>query len=561
MSAAPATFPNTRTNAPDADQIAADGDPAVKVASFNVLNFFTTLGTADASCVPTRDRDGNGNTVSSGCDQRGAWDAQDLARQRAKIVRAINALDADVVGLMEIENSLALGEAADEATRRSSRHSTPTPGPGHGWPTRRPQTCPPVSQMDVITNAIIYKPAAVVRSGSARALGDLSSGTGTDPADEAFANAREPIAQTFAPVGGGEPFLVVVNHFKSKSSPGPFTGDADTGDGQGASNESRMRQATALADWVSDDPGQRRRRAAARRLQLLRPGGPDAGPLRRADTPTSRTRPSIDEYSYSFAGLSGSLDHVLANDSALERFTGADIWNINAVESVALEYSRFNYHSTSFHSDGPFRSSDHDPVVVGLTEGDPVVLVDTTIGATTRQMTYGRPGSVEVTVGPDSASGDVAVLRDATQIGTATLASGEATVTIAGNALVAGTHELTVRYPGDAAHAPSETDLSLTVVKATSRLRIGNKPNKVFAKKTRATLVVRALATGATPAGTVQVRLGRKLLKAGSLRTGSVRLRLPKFTSVGKKTLKVRYLGSTRIRPVTSTYVVRVKRR
>ncbi len=557
---APATFPNTRTNAPDADQIANTGNPAVKVASFNVLNFFTTLGTADASCVPTRDRDGNGNAVSSGCDQRGAWDAQDLARQRAKIVRAINALDADVVGLMEIENSLALGETADEATGALVAALNADAGAGTWLANPSSADLPPVSQMDVITNAIIYKPDAVVRSGAARALGDLSSGAGTDPADEAFANAREPIAQTFAPVGGGEPFLVVVNHFKSKSSPGPFTGDADTGDGQGASNESRMRQATSLADWVSDIQdnvddvlllGDFNSYAQEDPMQVLY----ESGYTNLADAA------DLDEYSYSFAGLSGSLDHVLANDSALERFTGADIWNINAVESVALEYSRFNYHSTSFHSDGPFRSSDHDPVVVGLTEGDPVVLVDTTIGATTRQMTYGRPGSVEVTVGPDSASGDVAVLRGATQIGTGTLASGEATVTIAGNALVAGTHDLTVRYPGDALHAPSEADLSLTVIKATPRLRIHKRPNKVFSGKTRATLAIAVRATGATPAGTVQVRLGRKLLKAGSLRTGSVRLKLPKFTAVGKKTLKVRYLGSTRIRPVTSTYVVRVKRR
>ena len=62
----------------------------------------------------------------------------------------------------------------------------------------------------------------------------------------------------FTPVGGGEPFLVVVNHFKSKGSAGPWPGDADAGDGQGASNESRVRQATALRDWVADGPGRRR---------------------------------------------------------------------------------------------------------------------------------------------------------------------------------------------------------------------------------------------------------------------------------------------------------------
>jgi 5'-nucleotidase len=73
-----------------------------------------------------------------------------------------------------------------------------------------------------------------------------------------------------------------------------------------------------------------------------------------------------DSWSYSFSGLSGSLDHILVNDAALALATGADHWNINSGESVALEYSRFNYHATDFHQADPYRSSDHDPVVLGL---------------------------------------------------------------------------------------------------------------------------------------------------------------------------------------------------
>ena len=72
--------------------------------------------------------------------------------------------------------------------------------------------------MDVITNAIIYRKAAVERTGPSHALGTLSAD------DQAFGNAREPIAQTFTPVGGGDPFLVVVNHLKSKGSAGPLPG-------------------------------------------------------------------------------------------------------------------------------------------------------------------------------------------------------------------------------------------------------------------------------------------------------------------------------------------------
>ena len=73
----------------------------------------------------------------------------------------------------------------------------------------------------------------------------------------------------------------------------------------------------------------------------------------------------IDTASYSFSGLSGSLDHILLNGGALDRATGGDIWNINSGEAISLEYSRYNYHGTLFHTPDPFRSSDHDPVLVG----------------------------------------------------------------------------------------------------------------------------------------------------------------------------------------------------
>jgi predicted extracellular nuclease len=72
------------------------------------------------------------------------------------------------------------------------------------------------------------------------------------------------------------------------------------------------------------------------------------------------------ESTYVFGGLVGSLDHVLANPPALRSVTGADVWNINSVESVAFEYSRDNANATDFYAPDPFRSSDHDPLLVGV---------------------------------------------------------------------------------------------------------------------------------------------------------------------------------------------------
>lgn len=368
----PVSFTNNRTAAPSADNINKLGTADLRVASFNVLNFFTDLGDQNPDCVPYYDRDGNGNNVRSGCDQRGAWDAADLARQQDKEVSAINALGADVVGLMEIENSAKFGHPRDETLAHLVDALNAKAGAGTWAFVPSSTELPPVELQDFITNAIIYKPASVMRVDQSRALGTASED------GQAFANAREPIGQVFKKKSGkGDKFFFVVNHFKSKGSAGPFPGDEDTGDGQGASVTSRILQAQALRDWVPPILAEMDTQAVVMAGDynsytmedpldvLYQAGYTDVG---------SRFDPG--KYSYSFSGsedfgladlgLSGSLDHILVNDYALRMATGADHWNINAGESVALEYSRYNYHSTDFHDPGPYRSSDHDPVVLGL---------------------------------------------------------------------------------------------------------------------------------------------------------------------------------------------------
>ena len=79
---------NARTSAPDLDL----GN--LRVASLNVLNYFETIDNGSNICGPATD---------SGC--RGADDAEEFARQKAKIISAIVAMDADIMGLMEIENN------------------------------------------------------------------------------------------------------------------------------------------------------------------------------------------------------------------------------------------------------------------------------------------------------------------------------------------------------------------------------------------------------------------------------------------------------------------------
>jgi 5'-nucleotidase len=360
--ASPVGFTNTRTAAPDTADIDQLGTPDLKVASFNVLNYFTDLGDQDPDCDAYWDRDGNGNNVQGGCDQRGAWDPEDLARQTEKEVSAITALDADVVGLMEIENSAKFGHDRDAALASLVAALNAEAGAGTWAFVPSSTDLPSPGSQDFITTAIIYKPARVMRVDRSRALGDQSED------GQAFGNAREPVAQTFkAKTGKADKFLFVVNHFKSKGSAGPFPGDEDTGDGQGASVTSRILQAQALRDWVPGVAAEYGAKAVVMAgdynsytmedpLDVLYDAGyTDVG-----------SRFDAHSYSYSFGGLSGSLDHILVNDYALRMSTGADHWNINSGESVAMEYSRYNYHSTDFHTPGPYRSSDHDPVVLGL---------------------------------------------------------------------------------------------------------------------------------------------------------------------------------------------------
>ncbi len=111
----------------------------------------------------------------------------------------------------------------------------------------------------------------------------------------------------------------------------------------------------AFATQVAASPGHRPD-LPGRRLQRLHPRGPAAGAVRRPATPTWAARFDPAEQTYSFNGLEGSLDHVLASPAARAMVTGADVWQINAQEAVAYAYSRYNYNATLlFNGDRPVR--------------------------------------------------------------------------------------------------------------------------------------------------------------------------------------------------------------
>ncbi|WP_252199837.1 ExeM/NucH family extracellular endonuclease [Brevibacterium sp. RIT 803] len=373
----PASFSDTRTEAPEA----VGGQ--ISMASFNVLNYFTTTGDQLSGCDYYSDREGNPITVRGGCDARGAANAQSLKRQETKIVSAINKLDTSVVSLMEIENSAAFDKDRDDALATLVERLNEAAGTEKWDFVPSPDDVP--ADEDVIRTALIYQPAEVAPQNDSTILDD----------EAAFSNAREPLSQAFAPKDeSGETdtdktFVTISNHFKSKGS-GSGPGNEDSGDGQGASNADRVKQATSLVDFA----GQQQEAADSDLVYLL--GDFNAytqeDPMQVfyeagfKDVASEMTAKST----YVFKSRTGSLDHVLALDSsgstgtdaadqaaapgaqadlpssAFDAITGADVWNINSVEALALEYSRFNYNISDFYAPDPFRASDHDPVVVGL---------------------------------------------------------------------------------------------------------------------------------------------------------------------------------------------------
>lgn len=354
-----------------------------KVASFNVLNYFTTLDLPDTPG-----------------DQRGANSAAEFERQEAKIVAALDAIDADVFGLIEIENS---DDDAPLDALVKALNTVAGAGTYAAIHTGRLGT-------DAITTALIYKPAEVAPVGAFAVL-DSTVDADFRP------NNRPALAQTFTDLESGGEVTVVVNHLKSKGSDCDALGDPDTGDGQGNCNETRVLAAEALADWLATDPtGQD---TAGRELIIGDLNSYDhedpIDALRAAGYTDLVLRDQGEHaYSYNFDGELGYLDYALAGPGLVEDVTEAAPWNINSDESALFDYNT-EFKSASqvgLWAPDPYRSSDHDPVVVGLD----LTLPDTT--APTLELTAdpalifpanGKSRTVTIDVDAADESGSVAV--------------------------------------------------------------------------------------------------------------------------------------------------------
>jgi predicted extracellular nuclease len=322
------------------------------VAAANLDNYFSTVNDGTHACAPRR--------VAADC--RGARSVAEFERQRAKLVEALAAIDADVVALMEIENNgaTALQTLVDALNERAGGPAwSLVAGPRGG------------AGGDAIKVALIYRPARVRPVGAARA-------------DRDPVHNRPPLAQAFATVAGASTVNVIVSHFKSRRCDGAAGLELDRQDGQGCFSHRRVLQAQALARFAADVA---RRSGVADTLLVG-----DFNAYAREDPvrllaargfADQIARFDPDGYSYVYDGAAGRLDQVFASAALAAKVTGVTEWHINADEPALLGYASEARApaclacvpgpacpACASAAATPYRASDHDPVVIGLGLGD-----------------------------------------------------------------------------------------------------------------------------------------------------------------------------------------------
>ena len=355
---------NPRTAAPE---LAGD----FTVASFNVLNYFTTLGS------------------------RGANTDEEFERQQEKIVSAIAEIDADVVGLIEIENN---GTAV---------HNLVTALNAHVGEQRYAAINTGRLGSDEIVQAFIYQPATT------QPVGDWAA---YDPAD---GRNRPALTQRFRHLASGEEVAVSINHFKSKGSACEEDRSGYDSGGAGNCNLTRLAMAEAMMDWFEAEGFADLPLVVLGDLNSYAMEDPIQAMVERGYTDLDRKYSGTSAYSYVFDGRAGYLDYAMANAAASELVVDTQTWHINADEPSILDYTmQFKQHTEQeLWSPHAYRSSDHDPVIVGLQLGEDDDDPDPTPTGTPSptQDPSGSPSPTQDPTGSPSPTGDPSVTASPTK--------------------------------------------------------------------------------------------------------------------------------------------------
>ncbi|MFD3305863.1 ExeM/NucH family extracellular endonuclease [Alteromonas macleodii] len=366
------------TSSREVNPVVTEGN--LSIATFNVLNYFN--GEVDANGDVTFDYDEN----------RGADDEVAFELQQGRIVEAIVNLNADVVGLMEIENDgfgedsaiQSLVSAINAELGETEQYSFIATSDGSEIGT------------DAITVGLLYKATVVTPENDAMVVAMPEQQIDED----SLARMRPSLLQSFVHTESSKSFLVAVNHFKSKGSQcaeDVAEAPSEITTIQGSCNALRVSAAITLGNALSDE-SLPERKVILGDLNAYSAEDPvavltDYTPESRGYTITTAVNTGMDEgssvdvessfgyhnlaeefdaegFSYWFYGTEqvGSLDHVLASEAMLADAIDGAHWNINSVEAYQLQYDQaLRYYPDedgyAFTDVGPFRSSDHDPFI------------------------------------------------------------------------------------------------------------------------------------------------------------------------------------------------------
>ena len=342
-------------------------DPSANltIVSMNVLNLFNGVMVDGAVYFPTQDEEDN-DTYG---DYRGANSAEDYQIQLAKIVAALEALDSDVIGLMEIEND-GFDETSSIFDLTTALNATQAEGSTYEF------VNPGVTTIgdDAIAVGLLYRPSVVSLVGSTVIL-DSDNSPQDDDGNALFLDTknRPSLIQSFKHIATGDQFTVSVNHLKSKGSSCSSLDDPNLDDGQGNCNLTRKKAVQALTQFIETVPtgidtdniifmGDMNAYSKEDPIVAFEEAG--YSNLKYSDQSTE-----VQPYSYSYSGFLGSLDQIMGSESIASRLVSIDDWHINSVESNLFDYDTdLDEYVTNDHyaAEDPYYSSDHDPVIAGF---------------------------------------------------------------------------------------------------------------------------------------------------------------------------------------------------
>ena len=385
------TSDNDRQSAP----ARADGTD-LRIGSFNVLNYFTSHssvgGALNVLCKDQADADS-----AKGCN-RGAKNLEDFQKQRAKIVNAITEMDADLLGLMEMENNGFDSHSAISDLVQSLNAQQKEADKQYAF-VALPKALLGDERFfggDAIMVAMIYRPAKLTPQGDASVITLPVQKYQDAKGVEKQASQRDSLVQSFTVEGSKEPLTLVVNHLKSKGSGCLENLDGkEPADLQGKCTEFRVSAAKVLGEAVNTLPGMvmlvgdLNSYAREDAIRVLTDYVPTEGQRKivsasrtflgeqvyeQTGSEVSKSYGLIDmnvrfnkekAISYSYEAELGTLDYALANPALASKVIAVADWHINSFESNLFEYGR-GFTGDMIKSDNPFSASDHDPIIVDL---------------------------------------------------------------------------------------------------------------------------------------------------------------------------------------------------